>query len=299
MSTAKPGTGRRVVVTRAVEQAGQLVDELTELGFEVISIPVIQIDDPVDGGAALRRELRAVTDFSWVVVTSPNGAARLVDGLRSADQHRPGVGTAVLPTGVRLAAVGPGTARVLDEAGLAVDLVPARHTAEGLVAEFPDPPDRGVVSPSINTISAPTIPGPETPVADSALSETAVSGTYVEPHRVLVASADIARDVLPDGLRAKGWDVVVVDAYRTVSLRPTEKQAEQLADCDLVTFASGSAVRALVEAVGPERIPRTVVTIGPIASEAARAAGLDVTAEADPHTIDGLVEAVVSATSLS
>ena len=64
---------------------------------------------------------------------------------------------------------------------------------------------------------------------------------------------------------------------------------------DAVAFTSSSTVRNTVELLGVERLPPVVVTIGPVTSSEARAAGVEVTGEADPHTIDGLVQALVVA----
>lgn len=277
MNPVLPGNGHRVAVTRAADQAGPLRDALVAHGFEVVTIPVIQMEDPVDGGLALRHGLAAVDDFSWLVVTSPNGAARVVAGLRSLGSTTRDGQRVDLPPDTRVAAVGPGTARVLIDAGLSVDLIPSVHTAEGLVDAFPEPAGRG--------------DAPATPQKSGARTSSS------DRRRVLVASADQARRVLPDGLRAKGWEVAVVEAYRNVALRPNAAELEQLMECDVVAFASGSAVRALVDAVGADRIPSIIVSIGPIASSAVRATGLEVTAEADPHTVDGLVDAVVAAVS--
>ena len=64
---------------------------------------------------------------------------------------------------------------------------------------------------------------------------------------------------------------------------------------DAIAFTSSSTVERAVELLGPGGVPPVVVSIGPVTSGSARAAGLQVTAEASPHTIGGLVEAVVEA----
>lgn len=98
--------------------------------------------------------------------------------------------------------------------------------------------------------------------------------------RVLFAAAEGARDVLPDAL---GADVVVL--YRTVPLRPAAL------DGDLVVLASASAARALAQIT----LALPAVSIGPETTGAARAAGVEVVAEADTHDLDGLVRAVLAA----
>ena len=125
----------------------------------------------------------------------------------------------------------------------------------------------------------------------AALGEAFPAGTG----RVLLPRADLASHELEGSLTAKGWIPVRVDAYRIVpDGRLAAAVAELLADhtVDAVTFTSASAVEAFAGAT-PARPP--AVCIGPVTAEAARDAGFQVAAEADPHTIEGLVAAVVRA----
>jgi uroporphyrinogen-III synthase len=162
------------------------------------------------------------------------------------------------PRPARVAAVGPGTADALAAAGLPCDLVPRDAIAEGLLdalAVAPDADDRAV----------------------------------------LVAQAAAARPVLVEGLAARGWVVTAIPVYEAVP-RPAEADGvERLRGADAVVFAAGSAVRAVVGAYGTAALPPVVVSMGPVTSAAARDAGLAVAAEADPHTIGGLVAATVRA----
>ena len=159
--------------------------------------------------------------------------------------------------GATVAAIGPGTARALAERGIAADVVPERFVAEALVE--------------------------------------ALAGVEVEGRRVLVARAAEARDVLPDALHDRGGEVDVVALYETVRETPDEDEIEAAQSADYVTFTSSSTVTNLVEALG-DRFPRgaRVVSIGPVTSEAARAAGLQVDVEADRHDIDGLLAALLA-----
>lgn len=244
----RPLFGRSVVVTRSQTQAPELSARLRDLGADVVVVPTIRIEDPVDGGEALRSAVADVASFDWVVLTSPNGARRFVAGLRDGRDL----------AGVRLAAIGPGTASALARAHLVADLVPDRFVAESLLEAFPDPPvDR--------------------------------------PGRVLLARAAVARDVLPDGLGARGWDVRVVDAYRTVPERWSDRQRALVARADAVTFTSSSTVEHFVVAAGAEGAPPVVACIGPVTAATARRLGLRVTVEATVHSIAGLVDALVAA----
>lgn len=132
---SRPLFGRTVVVTRARAQASDLSARLHAAGAEVVEVPVIEVAEPADGGAALRAaadELRAGS-YAWVVVTSPNGASRLLSSLRDA---RDLAGTSV-------AAIGTSTAQRLEEGGIVADLVPDRFVAESLAEAFPPPPAPG------------------------------------------------------------------------------------------------------------------------------------------------------------
>jgi uroporphyrinogen-III synthase len=238
--------GRRVVVTRAREQASHLVEQLQALGAEVVEVPVIAIAPPEDDGAALRRALADGEGYDWIVVTSANGVAALV---AAADGSLGSLGRA------RTAVVGPATADALRRHGVEPDLVPERFVAEGLLEVFPR--------------------------AES-------------PGRVLLAQADLARPVLAEGLRERGWTVEAVTAYRTVAAPVDEAARAAIAAAHAVTFTSASTVENFVASVGAAAVPSVVVTIGPITTAAARRLGIEVTAEADPHTIDGVVHALVS-----
>ncbi|MGD9704927.1 MAG: uroporphyrinogen-III synthase [Acidimicrobiia bacterium] len=131
-----------------------------------------------------------------------------------------------------------------------------------------------------------------TAVAEGLLDDLA----GVAPARVLVVQGDRARPALVDGLRAMGWAVERVVAYRTVPARPPADELWRALDADAITFASASTVQSFVEAVGSaERHPPVVVSIGPETTAAAVHLGLGVTATADPHSLDGMVAALVAA----
>jgi uroporphyrinogen III methyltransferase/synthase len=158
--------------------------------------------------------------------------------------------------GATVAAIGPGTARALAARGIVADVVPERFVAEALV---------------------------------EALSEVEVDG-----RRVLVARAAEARDVLPDALRERGAEVDVVALYETVREEPDAAAVEAAQAADYVTFTSSSTVTNLTEALG-DRFPAgaRIVSIGPVTSDAARAAGLSVDVEAERHDVEGLLAALL------
>ncbi len=124
--------------------------------------------------------LPELDEYGWLVLTSANGVEAFFDRGLAAQ----GLDARALAP-VKIAAIGSGTAAALERRGIRADLVPERFVAESLLAAFPDPK---------------------------------VVGS--EPERVLLARAEQARDVLPEGLEAKGYTVDVVSVYRTVPRPP-------------------------------------------------------------------------------
>ena len=133
---ARPLFGKRIIVTRAREQASGLVERLHELGAATVELPVIEIGDPADGGAALRAAAGRVADYDWVAFTSANAVGRFFTALGEVGADTRALG------GRKVAAIGPGTAEALAAAGVRADLVPERFVAESLLEAFPDGPGR-------------------------------------------------------------------------------------------------------------------------------------------------------------
>jgi uroporphyrinogen-III synthase len=117
------------------------------------------------------------------------------------------------------------------------------------------------------------------------------------PGRVLLPQAAVARPVLAEGLRARGWTVDVVTAYRTIpAVLPPELVAAAAA-ADAITFTSSSTVQNFLHAAGAEHLPPVVVCIGPVTAATAAERGITVAGVAAQHSLAGLVDAVVRALS--
>jgi uroporphyrinogen III methyltransferase/synthase len=125
------------------------------------------------------------------------------------------------------------------------------------------------------------------------VAESVVGAFPDGPGSVLLPRAAVARDVLPDGLRAKGWTVDVVEAYRTRAVEPSAEALAAAATAHAITFTSSSTVTNYLASGAP--VPGLVACIGPVTADTAREHGLTVDVVADPHTIDGLVEALLQA----
>ncbi len=127
----RPLFGKRIIVTRAREQASGLVERLHELGAATVELPAIEIGEPDDGGAALRTAAGQVSDYDWVAFTSANAVRRFFAALDEVGLDTRSLG------GRRVAAIGPGTADALAAAGVRADLVPERFMAESLLERLP------------------------------------------------------------------------------------------------------------------------------------------------------------------
>jgi uroporphyrinogen III methyltransferase/synthase len=209
--------------------------------------------EPLDP-APLRAALGRLREYTWAAFTSQNAVRFFWDELRAAGLDSRALAAA------KLAAVGPATADALLSRGLAVDLAPDRFVAEALL--------------------------------DALRGRRDVKGA-----RVLYVTAEGARDTLQIGVQELGAVVDRVNLYRSA---PDGNGAEQLANqmrndgADLVTFTSASSVSNFVDAVGAEVARKApAASIGPVTTQAARAAGLDVVVEATESTIPGLVNAIV------
>ena len=199
--TAGPLAGRTIAVTRARPQASALAARLRALGAAVVEAPAIRIEP-------LAASLPDLAAHDLLVLTSPNGVRRLFELVRDARDL----------AGVRVAAIGPGTAAALREQGVEPDVVPERAVAEGLV--------------------------------------DALAG--VEVRRALVVRGEEGRQLVPDALRTRGAQVDVVAVYRTVPEPLSEEARAAALSADDLVFASASAARAFHAAAGTLAGPRIV-----------------------------------------
>jgi uroporphyrinogen III methyltransferase / synthase len=249
----RPLFGKRIVITRP-EPNTPLSIRLRELGADVIEMPATRIE--LLDLAPLYGALLALGDYQWVVFTSQQTVKIVWQTLRAAQRD------ARAFAGTQIVAVGPGTADALLQHGLAVDVIPERYSAEGVLEALRDRID--------------------------------LTGA-----QVLYPVAEGARDVLAQGLRELGAEVEELPVYRSLSVGEEVdelKDALRAGSIDYVTYTAGSTVRGFVQAVGPELAARArAATIGPITSAAARELGLSVSIEANPATVEGLVQAILTA----
>ena len=256
-----PLFGQRIVITRPAEQASDLADRLAALGAEVLTAPAIEIK-PLDDYAVIDEALRGIDGYAWLVLTSVNGVEALF-----ARMDALGLDGRALAA-VRLATIGRPTADALARRFLRADVVPETYTSAGLAAAM--------------------------------ASDVSLAGK-----RVLLLRADIASRQLPQALSQAGASCDDLPVYQTA--KPASLPDHVVADVraervDWITFTSTSTVNNffnLLAAAACEQLPERVrlASIGPVTSEALRARRLEPHIEAAPHTVAGLVDAIVSATS--
>lgn len=198
--------------------------------------------------------------YDWIVVTSTNAVAALDEARRACGLERPAWPGAT----TRFCAVGPSTAAALEDLGIRADVIPEEYVGESILAALAE--------------------------ADAQLAG----------RRILIPRAAKARDVVPDGLRAAGASVEVVEAYRTVPVEggaeATRWLTERLVsgEVDAVTFTSSSTVWSFHTIFGSELGGALVATIGPATSATASEVGYEAEVEAEEYTITGLVRALES-----
>ncbi len=252
----------RVLITRTRRQASLLSEQLQQIGVETILIPTIEVVAPGSFDsldAAIASLAHQPCGFDWLILTSANAVQALAERAlqRGAPLHP-----------IRVAAIGPATARACIEAKIAPQsgdlLLPPRYVAESL--------------------------------AEALLQQAAGSS-----QQYLLVRAEEARDVIPAMLEAAGHRVAIAAAYRNVTPPDTLSALRRTFGAmsewpSVITFTSSSTARNLVElleSIG-QAIPREIAlaSIGPITSATLRELGYEPTFEAAEPTIEALTAAI-------
>ncbi|MFH1984107.1 MAG: uroporphyrinogen-III C-methyltransferase [Pseudomonadota bacterium] len=252
----RPLFGKRIVVTRAREQASHLVERLQALGAECLEIPTIRIAAPEDW-APLDAAIADLEQYQWIVFTSVNGVKYFFQRLFSlgADVRR--------LHRAKIAVIGPATRDKLMEFGIRADILPESYRAESVVAAFAN-----------ETVAGSRVLLPRALEARSVLPEALTRmGARVDDvcaYRTLLDSD--GGDELLTALENAQIDMVTFTSSSTATnfkaLLPEGRLAELMA-------------------------PVTAASIGPITTETAEALGFTVALTADDYTIPGLCEAIL------
>jgi uroporphyrinogen III methyltransferase/synthase len=257
----RPLFGKRVLVTRTREQAGDIIERLEALGAEAVEAPTIRVMPPEDYGP-LDEAIARVSSFNWVVFTSANG----VDAFMKRLQASPGDVREL--KGVKLCAIGPATADRLLQHGLKVDLVPLEYRAEGILQALQS---SGPLEGQRFLLARADI---AREVLAEELRKSGADVKEVTAYRTTLAEVDREGDP---------------DVYAML----LEKRI------DVVTFTSASTVRNFVRSYGSDAAQdllrsTLVACIGPVTAEAAEQCGIHTAIMPEQYTIPALVDAIVA-----
>jgi uroporphyrinogen III methyltransferase/synthase len=215
----------------------------------VLLAPAIRIDEPANW-SPVDEALGSMEQYDWLVFSSSNGVDYLLRRLFEIGHDVRRLG------GVKLAAIGAGTAERLSDYHLNADLVPDTYTAE-------------------------------------ALAESLVP--YAEGKRFLLARASRGREVLAEALRDAGGDVTQVVVYSSVGVEhPDPRIAEALEEGEIhwVTVASSETARSLDRLYGSALNNAQLASISPLTSAVLRELGHEPVVEATAHTMQGIATAI-------
>jgi uroporphyrinogen III methyltransferase / synthase len=255
----RPLFGRRIVVTRARDQASAFVEMLEERGAEAIHAPAIRIAPPEDV-EPLDDACRSIADFDWLVLTSVNAVDYLMRRLLAVSDIRE-------LKGVRICTIGSSTAERVRRYGIRVDLVPEEYHTDALIEALR----------ACGDFAGRRFLLPKGDIARELLADElrarGADVTEVVAYRTLLASTERDTDQ---------------DVYRMLLDHRI----------DAVTFTSASSVRNFVQMVGEDQAvdllrATTVACIGPVTAEAAQQLGIATSVMPERFTIADLVDALV------
>lgn len=253
----RPLFRRRIVVTRTRTQASQLSAELLGLGADVLEIPTIRTTAP-HKTRPMDDALKGLHAYDWIVFTSPNGVQHFFEAFfRKFDDLRDF-------GGMKIAAVGPVTAAKIREQHLHIDAMPEQYLANKIV-------------------------------------EAIEQQESIENLRILLMRAEVANAELPKWLEEKGAIVDDIACYRTVIEKEDRNGAARRfleEGADWITFTSSSTVENFHKRFNlPKQMQNfsslKMASIGPETSKTLDVLGVKPSVEASPHTISGLVQAIL------
>ena len=254
----RPLFGKRILVTRAQAQAGELSRLLADWGADPVECPTIEIVPPEDP-TGLDRAIGALDRYQWLIFTSVNGVRPFMRRMRELGKDARAL------AGCRIACIGPRTADVLAGYGLQCDLLPAEYQAEGLLAALGE---TGVAGQRI-------------------LLARAAVGRDILPDQLRASGADVTVVVVYRTIRP----AVEVERLKDLLLRQELHMLTFTSSSTVRNFAglfdSPEEMRKLTAGI-------ETACIGPVTARTAEEEGLSVTVLARENTVPALVDAVVS-----
>jgi len=253
LTARKPLTGKKILVTRASEQAAGLSRKLQNLGATTIEIPTIEIAPPSNTDN-LDNSISNLEDYDWIIFTSVHGVEFFLQRINALQTN-----VSVLDN-VKIATIGSATSAALERAGRKPDYTPDEFLSEQIAAGLGNLRGKRILLPRANIASK------RLPIL---LRERGATVDEVTAYRT-VYPRELNAEELTKTVNA-GIDIVTFTSPSTVN-----------------NFA-----QALGDKRGKVLSNLKVACIGPVTSEAARKAGISPKIVAKQHTIDALVEAIV------
>ncbi|MBV5338074.1 MAG: uroporphyrinogen-III C-methyltransferase [Deltaproteobacteria bacterium] len=251
----QPLCGKKIIVTRAAEQAGEFSARLASRGATVLECPTIRLVEPLSW-QLLDLAIRELSGYDWVVLTSVNAVRFFFQRLDTLGFDARALG------GCRICAVGPRTTDEIRSYGIKPDLVAADYKAEGVVDEFSrlDMHNTRVLFPRADK------------ARDVIPRELKQMGAQVD-------SPVAYRNVFPERLPPEtlfALEKRSVDCITFTSSSTVQNLAAMLGEELMLDMLKGVAV----------------ASIGPITSKSCRELGLKVDIEPESYTLDALAEAL-------
>jgi uroporphyrinogen III methyltransferase/synthase len=258
----KPLGGRRIVITRAKDQAEEFVRELEKFGAEVVLCPTIEIR-ALESYERLDEAIEHLYGYDWLIFTSVNGVEHFFLRLRLQQREVSDLDE------IKVCAIGEATADKLRELHVHVDVVPTEFKAEGVFA---------------------------------ALVNFAGGTEKLAGQNILIPRASVARDYLPNALEQAGARVDVVPAYRTALPETLDRgrvAAMLSGSADCIAFTSSSTVKNLARLFDTQDLSKplagvVIACIGDITAATAADYGLKVEVQPSQFTIPALAQAIAA-----
>jgi uroporphyrinogen III methyltransferase/synthase len=255
----KPLFGRRIVVTRAREQASGFLAGLSELGAECIQFPTIQVVPP-PSWSGLDRAVRHLENYQWILFTSVNGVRFFFERMAVYGEDAREL------KGILVGAIGPKTAEALRGKGIEPDLVPDEYRAEAIVEAMKV---RGVKGKRV--------------LLPRATKARAVLPLELVNMGALVDEIPAYQTVKPDEDRGRVREMLEKGAIDMV----TFTSSSTVTNFKEMFKEYGEALKGWMDRVA-------VACIGPITAKTAEDYGFSVSLVPEAYTIDALTESIVA-----
>ncbi|MFH1287301.1 MAG: uroporphyrinogen-III synthase [bacterium] len=252
----KPLCGKNIMVTRSQQQIAEFSRLLEGKGARVIEFPTIEIV-PALSYQDLDNAIDEIEKYHWIIFTSSNGVKYFFERVK-----KKGYDIRFLK-GVKVCAIGTGTAKTIENLGIKIDFIPKEYRAEGII--------------------------------EGLLKEE------IKDKNILIPRAEVAREILPDKLEEMGANVNVVTAYRTVKVDSGLNKIKPLLEnkeIDVITFTSFSTADNFINLFPQDELKDlmrgvNIASIGPITSNRIEKAGLKVKISPSEYTLEKLLEEIV------